>query len=125
MADFFDYDPVTGITYTYEFNEQTGEAHIGYEADSQELLDYNANIKNSGYNDKGIKQGWWLYAKIPPIWQIKLRARGFKLDGSDDTKRLLAEINTHAPALKCTQLNHGKKLSIVHDLGSGTTTESA
>ena len=123
MPDFFDYDPQSKTTYYFDFDEATGEASIHYESDVEDVLDYNKVVKNSGYNDKGIKAGWWLYAKIPPIWQIKLRARGFKLDGSDDTKRLLAEINTHAPALKCTQLNHGKKLSIVHDL-AGKTTES-
>jgi hypothetical protein len=110
MPDFFDYDPSTNIKQEFEFDEATGEAHIHYESDIETLLDYNKAVAQSGLNDRGIKKSWWLYAKIPPIWQIKLRARGFKLDGSDDTKRLLAEINTHAPALKCTQLNHGEKL---------------
>jgi hypothetical protein len=124
MAEFLDYDPHTGITHTYDFNEETGEAQIHYEADVSALLDYNKALASSGLNDRGIKQSWWTYAKLPPIWYIKLRARGFKLDGTDDTQRLLAEINTHAPALKCTQLNHGKKLKVVHDLGSKITTES-
>lgn len=123
MPEFLDFDPHTGITHTFDFNEETGEAHIHYESDVSAVLDYNKALATSGKNDAGIKRNWWLYAKIPPIWFIKLRARGFKLDGSDDTKRLLAEINTHAPALKCTQLNHGTKLKVVHDLGSGTTTE--
>ena len=122
MPEFLDYDPDTNIKYSFDYDEMTGNAHIHYESDVQDVLDYNAALRNSGYNDNGIKKSWWLYAKIPPIWQIKLRARGFKLDGSDDTKRLLAEINTHAPALKCTNLNHGKKLALVHDL-SGKTTE--
>jgi hypothetical protein len=118
MPDFLDYDPDTGIRHDFEFNEETGEAHIHYEADVQPLLDYNKAIANSGHNDTGIKKNWWLYAKIPPIWQLKMRARGFKLDSSDDTARLLAEINTNAPAFKCTTLNHGKKLVLIHDNGS-------
>jgi hypothetical protein len=121
MPEFFDYDPVTNVKQEYEFDEATGEAHIHYSSDVSAVLDYNKAVANSGINDAGIKQNWWLYAKIPPIWFLKLRARGFKLNGEDDTKRLLAEINTNAPALKCTQLNHGKKLSIIHDNGSAAT----
>ena len=121
MPEFLDYDPYSGITHTFDYDEMSGEVSIGYESDVEAVLDYNKALANSGHNDRGIKQNWWLYAKIPPIWQIKLRARGFKLDGSDDTQRLLAEINTHAPALKCTQLNHGGKLKIVHDLAGKTT----
>lgn len=121
MPEFLDYDPYSGITHTFDYDEMTGEVSIGYESDIEAVLDYNKALANSGHNDRGIKQNWWLYAKIPPIWQIKLRARGFRLDGSDDTQRLLAEINTHAPALKCTQKNHGGKLKIVHDLAGNTT----
>jgi hypothetical protein len=117
VADFLDYDPDTGLRYDFDYDEATGEAKIHYSSDVEPLLDYNKALANSGYNDAGIKRSWWLYAKIPPIWQIKLRARGFKLDSSDDTARLLAEINTYAPALKCTQLNHGDKVKLIHDLG--------
>jgi hypothetical protein len=118
MPDFFDYDPDNNVTQEFEYDEATGDVRIHYSSDIEAVLDYNKRVQNTGLNDKGIKQNWWLYAKIPPIWQLKLRARGFKLDSSDDTARLLAEINSNAPALKCTQLNHGGKLATVHDLGS-------
>lgn len=118
MPDFFDYDPDNNVRQDFEFNEVTGEAHIHYSSDISAVLDYNTAVRNSGVNDKGIAANWWLYAKIPPIWQLKLRARGYKLDGSDDIKRLIAEINTHAPALKCTDLNHGGKVADIYDLGA-------
>jgi len=121
VSEILDYDPVTGITHYFDFDEATGEAHIRSEADIEPVLEYNKKVANANIDAAGIRQSWWTYAKIPPIWFLKFRARGFKLDGSDDTERLLAEINTHAPALKCTQLNHGGKLKIVHDLGGKTT----
>jgi len=121
MPEFFDYDPDNNVRMDYEFDEATGDAHIHYSSDVSAVLDYNKAVANSGQNDAGIKKGWWLYAKIPPIWQLKLRARGFKLNGEDDTKRLLAEINTNAPALKCTDKMHGKKLVVIHDNGASPT----
>jgi hypothetical protein len=118
MPEFFDYDPDNNVRQDYEFDEATGDVHIHYSSDVEAVLDYNKAVRDSGENDKGIKKNWWLYAKIPPIWQLKLRARGYRLDSTDDTKRLLAEINTYAPALKCTQLNHGGKVVDIHDLGA-------
>lgn len=118
MPEFFDFDPDNNVRQDYEFNETTGDVSIHYSSDVSAVLDYNKEVRNSGRNDKGIKQNWWLYAKIPPIWQLKLRARGFKLNSSDDTARLMAEINTYAPALKCTDLNHGGKVVDIHDLGA-------
>lgn len=123
MPEFFDFDPLTNVRQDFDYDETTGEVSIHYSSDESALVDYNKAVRESGYNDQGIKANWWTYAKIPAIFFLKMRARGFKLDGSDDTARLLAEINTNYPALKCTQLNHGKKLKVIHDLGSQTTTE--
>lgn len=118
MPEFFDFDAENNVRQDFEFDEATGNVHIHYSSDVQAVLDYNKAVRNSGRNDKGIAANWWLYAKIPPIWQLKLRARGFKLDSTDDTARLIAEINTYAPALKCTDLNHGGKVVDIHDLGA-------
>jgi hypothetical protein len=124
LSDFFDFDPLTNVRQDFEYDETTGEVSIHYSSDESALVDYNQRLRDSGCNDKdAIKANWWTYAKIPAIFFLKMRARGFKLDGSDDTTRLLAEINTNYPALKCTQLNHGKKLKVIHDMGSNTTTE--
>jgi hypothetical protein len=118
VPEFFDFDPDANVRQDFEYDEATGQVHIHYSSDESALLDYNKNIRNSGHNDKGIKANWWTYAKIPAIFFLKMRARGFKLDGTDDTARLLAEINTNYPALKCTDLNHGKKLVDIYDLGA-------
>jgi len=118
MPEFFDYDPLTGVRYDFDYDEETGEAHIHSTADVESLLDYTKAVRNDGLKDHGIKESWWLYAKIPPIVMMKMRAeKGIEVGNPAHTKRIIEEINTHYPHLKVTQKNHGGKLVIVHDLG--------
>jgi len=117
MSEFFDYDPFTGITSYFDYDELTGKATINQVADVEPLLDYTKALARDGGTDQGIKQSWWLYAKIPPIVQLQMRAKGIKLDDPSMTKRIIQEINENYPYLKCTQKNEEKKLAIVHDLG--------
>ncbi len=118
MPEFFDYDPLTGIRHDFDYNEETGDAIIHTTQDVQAVLDYNKALRNDGLTDHGIKKSWWLYAKIPPIVFIKLRAeKGINAEDPRHIDRLIAEINTNYPHLKCTQKNMGKKLVAVHDLG--------
>lgn len=117
MPEFFDYDPLTGIRTDFDYDEQTGNVILQRSQDVSALLDYNKALANDGITDKGIKESWWLYAKIPPIFMLKMRAKGINVEDGRHIDRVLAEINTNYPALKCTQKNEGKKLAIVHDLG--------
>lgn len=113
-----EYDPLTGIRCDFDYDEATGDAIIHSTQDVQAVLDYNKALRNDGLTDHGIKKSWWLYAKIPPIVFIKLRAeKGINAEDPRHMDRLLAEINTNYPHLKCTQKNLGKKLVVVHDLG--------
>lgn len=118
MPEFLDYDPVTGLRYDYDFDEMTGRASITTSQDVQAVLDYTKALANDGATDKGIKKGWWLYAKVPAIVQLQMRAKGIKLEDPTATKRIIAEINANYPHLKCTQKHEeGKKLVMMHDLG--------
>jgi hypothetical protein len=117
MSEFFDFDPLTGLRYDFDYNEETGDAIIHTTQDVSALLDYNAALRNAGATDKGIKESWWLYAKIPPIFMLKMRAKGINVEDGRHIDRVLAEINTNYPLLKTTQKNEGKKLAIIHDLG--------
>lgn len=109
MADFLDYDPVTGIRHDLEYDEMTGEARITYTQDVEHVLEYTKRLANDGLTDGGIKKGWWLYAKIPPIVQIQMRAKGIDIMDPNATNRIIQEINTHYPMLKTTQKNEGTK----------------
>jgi hypothetical protein len=117
MSSFFDFDPLTGIRTDFDYDEQTGNVILQRSQDVTALLDYNKRLANDSITDKGIKESWWLYAKIPPIFMLKMRAKGINVEDGRHIDRVLQEINTNYPALKCTQKNEGKKLAIVHDLG--------
>lgn len=117
MADFLDYDPVTGISNYFDYDEMTGEARITRVADVEPLLDYTRKLAREGGTDKGIKKGFWLYAKVPPIVELQMRAKGISLTDADATKRIIQEINTNYPHLKCTQKVDGGRIKQFHDLG--------
>ena len=117
MPEFFDYDPLNGVRQEFDYDESTGNAHITSVQDVEPLLDWNAAIRNAGTDKRQIKESWWLYAKIPPIFMIKMRAKGIDCANPAHADRVYQEVNTNYPKLKCTDLNHGKKLVLIHDLG--------
>jgi hypothetical protein len=117
MPQFFDYDEFTGVRTDFDYDEITGDVRLHRSQDVSALLDYNKSLANASATDKGIKESWWLYAKIPTIVMLKLRAQGINVEDGRHIDRLLAEINTNYPYLKTTQKNEGKKLALIHDLG--------
>lgn len=117
MPSFFDYDPMTGVQTDFDYDEESGNVILQRSQDVQPLLDYNKRLANDGLTDKGIKDSWWLYAKIPAIFQLKMRAKGINVMDGRHFDRVIAEINTNYPYLKTTQKNEGKKLALIHDLG--------
>jgi hypothetical protein len=110
MSTFFDFDPLTGIRTDFEYDEATGNATLHRTQDVQDLLDYNAALRNDGLTDKGIKESWWLYAKIPPIVMLKLRNQGINVEDGRHIDRVVKEINQNYPMLKTTQKSMGGKL---------------
>lgn len=103
MSEFFEYDPMTGIRTDTEYNEQTGELSLIRSADVEPVLDYTKTIANEvGINKGDIRNGWWLYAKIPPVVILQMRAKGIDIFDQNDQKRMFEELNTHYPYLKCT-----------------------
>lgn len=117
MPQFLEYDPQTGVRTDFDYEEDTGNVILTRSQDVEALLDYNKALRNAGATDKGIKESWWLYAKIPPIFMLKMRAKGINVEDGRHIDRVVAEINTNYPSLKTTEKNEGKKLTIIHDLG--------
>jgi hypothetical protein len=117
MSEFFEYDPYTGVRTDFDYDEVSGNVILHRSQDVSALLDYNAALRNSGATDKGIKQSWWMYAKIPALFTLKMRAKGINVEDGRHIDRVIQEINTNYPHLKTTQKNEGKKLALIHDLG--------
>jgi len=112
MPQFFEYDPLTGIRTDFDADED-GKVTLYRTADLEPLIEHNRALRNAGATDKGIKESWWLYAKIPPIVQLQLRAKGIDLNNQEHLKRAMQEINEHYPELKCTTKMHDGKPKLV------------
>ena len=103
MSDFFEVDPLTGIRSDFKWNETSQEYTIERSADVEAAVDRAKAMANEGgMNSADIKKGWWHYATIPPIVQLQLRAKGINISDPDHQKRMIQEINTNYPYLKCT-----------------------
>ena len=107
MPEFFEYDPTTGIRTDTSYDPNTHEMTLHRTSDVEPLLDWTKGVSNEvGLNRQGIKDSWWLYAKIPPIVILQLRARGINIFDKNDQARVFKEINTNYPHLKCTTGHH-------------------
>lgn len=113
MAEFFEYDPMTGIRTDTAWDEATQQMTLIRTADVEPLLNYTKAMANDpNISRDGIAESWWLYAKIPPIVMLQMRAKGIVVGNKDHEKRIFAEINQHYPYLKCTTGNHGGKIKV-------------
>jgi hypothetical protein len=114
MSEFFEYDSATGIRTDTEFNAESGEMSLIRTADVEPVLEYAKALANHDeVSRRGIKESWWLYAKIPPIVMLQLRAKGIDVFDKNDEKRVFAELNTNYAYLKTTSGNHGGKTRIL------------
>jgi hypothetical protein len=104
MAEFFDYDPLTGVSY---YTEQEGNTTLLHTVqDCQGLIDRNTKISNEGLADKGIKENWWHYCDIPTVVMLELRKKGIDIFNPDDGERMFEIINRDYPYLKRTHKKH-------------------
>ena len=105
-GDFFDFDPITGITEYYE-EHTDGTVSIHSYQDVQKYVDIAAEIRNAGSaDDRWRDVGATTYAIIPPLIQAELLKKGINFLDPNDTKRLVEEINANYPALKTTYRHH-------------------
>lgn len=118
MSEFLEYDPVTGIRHSMDYDPETGKLDLHYTQDVQPVLDLAQRVRNDRVTDVGIKNGFWHYATIPTTVQIELLNKGIDIFKANDFPRLMAEINTNYPYLKMTDKHHGQKVREIY-LGKG------
>lgn len=103
MSEFFEYDPLTGIRTDTHWDDMTQEMTLIRTADVEPVLDFSKKISNEvGMNREDMKKGWWLYAKLPPIVILQMRAKGINVFDQNDQRKMFEEINAEYPHLKCT-----------------------
>ena len=104
-GEFFDYDPVTGLTEYYE-ETADGQIQIHTYQDVQPVIDYCKALANEGTPDANFRKEGWLYAVIPAIVVGQLMKKGISIYEPNDTKRVVDEINSNYPWLKTTHRHH-------------------
>lgn len=103
MSDFTEIDPFSGIRSDFVWNENDQQYSITRTADVEPVLDWTRAVQNEvGVNKEDIRKGWWLYAKLPPIVILQMRAKGIDVFDQNDQARMFQEIDRSYPHLKCT-----------------------
>ena len=109
-----DYDPFTGITTYFHFDESTKQTILEQVQDVTPALDANKKLQNdASYSKDGIKSGWWHYAYIPPIVIEKwIAEKGVNVFKKEDEAAVYALLNHPDYAyLKTTTGKHALKTS--------------
>ena len=103
MGVFFDYDPNTGVTQTFDYDPVNGDVRL---TSTQDLSAFFETIKQKRDNPdawkQGVKEEWAHYASIPPVIEMELMKQGIDIHNPNQTKELLHAINTKYPFLKTT-----------------------
>lgn len=103
MSVFFDYDPNTGVTQTFDYDPVTEDVRL---TSTQDLDTFFATVKAKRDNPdawkKGVKEEFAHYASIPPVIEMELLKQGIDMNNPHQTKELLKAINTKYPFLKVT-----------------------
>ena len=96
MKKIIDYDPWSGMTTTFEYDELTDQTYVGSEQDCGALLELTAALRNNEqYSRDGMKDSWWHYAIIPPIIIEKwLKEDGVNVFNRDHEKAVFRKLNS-------------------------------
>ena len=95
----------------FDYDDDTGTAYITHSQDVSAALNLSKFKANTGATDKGIKNGLWSYATLPPLIQIQLRNMGIDVYSQDPDmiNRKLRAIDEHFPHFKNTTKKHRVK----------------
>ena len=103
-----DYNPITGETVWFQYDQHDDRMTITHEQDVTRILDF-AHLKatNPGYTRDGIKEDWWHYAKVPnSIIMEMAQKHGVDFFSEEDAPKVFNLLNTEYKAFKTTDKNH-------------------
>lgn len=105
MAKFVEYDPARGMGIYEDMYDNHLQVH--YREDVEGVLELNKYERNNQVHDKGIKQEFWHYARIPAVIIMKLKIEhGIDIFDKNDFKKSVEVINRDYPYLKTTDKHH-------------------
>lgn len=107
--DLFDYDPVSGASYYFDYDEMADRSYIRTEQDVKPLLDHNMSLRNEGI--KHLPSGAIVrhYATVPMTVILQMKERGVDFYNKDHQQRVMQLIESEYPYLKVDNMRHAVK----------------
>lgn len=108
--DHFSYDPLTGVTKYFDYDEEKGEALIRSVQDVSSILEFAKACRTAEISKEQLKKDDYmcLHATIPVVVQLELMKKGIDIFDNNCSKRLMEEIETNYPYLKCSNFKHDR-----------------
>jgi len=103
------YDALNGITQYHNYDADTDTSVFESSGDAEPVLELNRAMANDrDFTKQGIKDEFWLYARIPTIFQLKLLTeKGIDVYKKSDGHRLSKILeDPEYRHLKTTTLKH-------------------
>lgn len=100
----FSYDPLTGVTTLFDYDDDTDTTIFRREMDVQPLLDHLAKVRSvapKSYLGTSDEQ-WQLQAQIDPITMVELMKKGYDFNNPDHYTSIAKEVELNYPYLKAT-----------------------
>lgn len=96
MKRIVDFDPVTGITDTFDYDSETDTVYLGREQEVGHILDLNKRLQNDDdYSKSGIKEEFWHYARIPNVVAEKwLIEDGIDIFNKNHERKVFQKLNS-------------------------------
>lgn len=107
--EFFDHDPITGTTEYFDYDHITGRIAIRTVQDVEPVVEFCKAMVNEQVGDANFRGEGWLYAALPMAVVGQMLRKGINIMDSNDSKKLLDEINSNYPYLKTTHRHHSIK----------------
>lgn len=93
--ELIDYDPLTGISLSFDYDELTNKMVLYHDQDVEPILEKNQRLQNDPeYKSQGIKKEWQHVAHIPDITIMQWWQKGidiFNPDHMPAVKRILRD----------------------------------
>lgn len=112
MSRLLDYNPLTGESVTFDWNDEEGTFTIGHHCDMQPFLDANERHRIEGDSKAEIKKGWMKLAAgiTNPIILKWRQEHGVDFFNQEHWPRVLELLNSREyRKLKCTDLIHNER----------------
>lgn len=95
MAQLLDYNPLTRMTVTMDYNHSTDELVIKHEQDTSHIIDDNKRMVIEGDHSAQMRNDWIKYARVPDIVIMEWRTKyGVDFFNREHWPRVMKLINS-------------------------------